>query len=454
MSEHLRQTWAGSRLFRAVLVLTLTYALLRLTAHGIYLATLLAPDKLPNWAAAEQSMVPVDLQTYLDAAERFLRRQPLYPAGPIEHLEGLYQYSPFFAVAFTPFLWLTPSAVAIVHTVLHLLAYVALYVLWYRIFRRLRLRQTEEMMAWTLPVWLVFSPFWSDLGYLNVYIVMALLATLLIDAMIQEHLGRAVLWLTIIVTIKPMWAFAAVVPLLTGRRKFFLMMVALAILAQAAIAGVTTLMGGADYVCQQYADYIRFLARLSQDFPWRGPESGFLGYNHSIRQTVLFFIGITPAAWWIATGIKWALLMPLGVVALRLRARTEPIGSAEVLELAFALYLGVFIWLDMVWEVSLGIAVFVYLLATEPRRALRALMWGTFIPYALVDFWQLVSFAALGESAMIPGPYFVTDPSIYIPMVMIVILVLYGLLMERQLVGSTARKGRRCSIKTRRSQPL
>jgi hypothetical protein len=30
-----------------------------------------------------------------------------------------------------------------------------------------------------------------------------------------------------------------------------------------------------------------------------------------------------------------------------------------------------------------------------------------------------------------PGPYVLTDPSIYIPMIMIVILVFYGLLVKR-----------------------
>ena len=112
------------------------------------------------------------------------------------------------------------------------------------------------------------------------------------------------------------------------------------------------------------------------------------------------------------------------------------------LEIVFLLYLGTFIWLDMVWEASLGIVVFVYLLSTEHSRIRLALMWGTFVPYALIDFWQLASYLALGESAMVPGPYFIADPSIYVPLVMIVILLFYALLADRHLTDQQERHER------------
>jgi len=60
------------------------------------------------------------------------------------------------------------------------------------------------MLAWLLPVWLVFAQFWSDLGYLNVYVLMALLATLFIDALLDERLGWSLVWVSIILQIKPM----------------------------------------------------------------------------------------------------------------------------------------------------------------------------------------------------------------------------------------------------------
>ena len=442
MSEHLRRRWAANRGFRIILTIAVAYSVLRLAAHAVYLTILLAPDKLPGWVGAAEPMVPVDLQAYLNAATNFAQRQPLYPAGTIDRLEGLYQYSPAFALAFIPFLRFSPACVAIIHTAIHILAYASMFILWNRIFLRLGLWRARDMMIRTLPVWLVFSAFWSDLGYLNLYVIMALLATLVIDAILQERLVLSVLWVTVIIVIKPMWAFAAAVPLFTGRRKFFWSLVGLAMMAQIAIIFVVVVIGGTAYAGQQYVQYMRLLARLSREFPWRGPDSGFLGYNHSIRQTVLFTFGSTPAAWLLATIIKWTVLAPLVVILVRGLLRRKPLERTQGLELVFLLYLGTFIWLDMVWEASLGIVVFVYLLSTEHGRVRLALMWGIFGSYALIDCWQLVSYLALGESAMVPGPYFITDPSIYLPMVMIVILLFYTILVGRHLTDH--QKKREC----------
>lgn len=453
MNEHLRRRWAASRGFRIILTIAVAYSMLRLAAHAVYLTTLLAPERLPGWIGAAEPMVPVDLQAYLDAATNFVQRQPLYPAGSIDQLEGLYQYSPAFALAFIPFLRFSPASVAIIHTAMRILAYACLFILWHRIFLRLGLGHAEDMMIRTLPVWLVFSAFWSDLGYLNVYVIMALLATLLIDAILQERLVLSVLWVIIIIAIKPMWAFAAALPLFTGRRKFFWRLVGLAVMAQTVMTIAIVIIAGVEYTGQQYVQYLRFLARLSRDFPWRGPESGFLGYNHSIRQTILFIFGSTSAAWWLATAIKWVVLTPLLIVLVRsLLFRGKPIERTKSLEIVFLLYLGTFIWLDMVWEASLGIVVFVYLLSTEHSRIRLALMWGTFVPYALIDFWQLASYLALGESAVVPGPYFITDPSIYLPMVMFVILLFYTILAGRHLTDQQRKHECDLLISTGRSQ--
>jgi len=426
--------------------------LLRLAVHGVYLAMMWSPDQgmggqLPEWVGAEGPMIPADLQIYLDAAKHFQLRQGLYLKGSLARLEDHYPYAPSFALAFIPSLWLPLGAVAVVHTLLHIVAYVLLYVWWGRIFRRLGLERANEMLAWTLPVWLVFSAFWGDLGYLNIYIIMTLLGTLLIDAIQDERLGWSLLWLSIILQIKPHWAFAAALPLLLGRYRFFLKLVALAILSYAAIVGVTIMVAGPAYGWQQHVDYVQFLARLSRDFPWRGPDSGFMGYNHSIVQIVVYFLGVTPGAMRLATGIKVLLLAPLAVVALRHLFRPAGRPGRDVprqsLDFAFALYLGAFIWLDMVWEVSLGIVVFTYLLATLERRnthLCKILVWAVFLPYALVDFWQLASFAVFGMDVIAPGPYILTDPSIYIPLVMIVILTFYALLVRRLWVAVPARQ--------------
>jgi hypothetical protein len=174
---------------------------------------------------------------------------------------------------------------------------------------------------------------------------------------------------------------------------------------------------------------------MTANFPWRGPERDFLGYNHSILQIVFYLLGVTPTALRLATGIKIFLLAPLAVVSLRHFLRPVRCAGCQVphlsLDLLFALYTGAFIWLDIVWELSLGIVLFSYLLATLTGRGAKIWVWAVFLPYALLDVWQVVSFVVLGPDIIAPGLYVWTDPSIYIPIVMIVILVFYALLVKR-----------------------
>ncbi len=435
MSEYLRQSWSRSKIFRIILVIAVIYTVLRLAVQGVYLATLLVPENLPEWVGAEEPMIPADLQIYLNAAKHLQLRQDLYLKGSLARLEDHYPYAPSFALAFMPFLWFSPNTVAVIHTLLHIIAYGLLYVWWGRIFHRLGLDQANEMLSWTLPVWLVFSAFWGDLGYLNIYLIMTLFGTLFIDAILDERLGWSLFWLSIILQIKPHWAFAAAVPLLLGRHRFFIKLVVLTVITCIVITGLTILITGPTYGWQQYVDYVQFLARLSRDFPWRGPDAPFLGYNHSIVQIVVYTLGLTPNTMRLATGIKVLLLVPLAIVGLRhlFRPADQPGRTVPKLglDLAFVLYLGAFIWLDMVWEVSLGIAVFVYLLATLEGRNAKILVWSVFLPYALVDLWQVLSFAVFGMDVIAPGPYILTDPSIYLPLVMIVILTFYTLLLKR-----------------------
>ena len=192
-------------------------------------------------------------------------------------------------------------------------------------------------------------------------------------------------------------------------------------------------------------NYIQFLIRMSKDFPWRGLEASFLGYNHSIKQIIIYLRGISPGTFQLATVVKISLLLPLGYTALRylLKAPRDKIDSYQLsLDWAFVLYLGAFIWLDMVWEISLGIVIFPYLLATTENQYLKALLWIVFLPYALVDLWQVFSFAIFGMDVIAPGPYILTDPSIYLPLTMFVILVFYGVLIQRLWNSSPIREKR------------
>ena len=83
----------------------------------------------------------------------------------------------------------------------------------------------------------------------------------------------------------------------------------------------------------------------------------------------------------------------------------------------------------MVWELSLGLVVFAFLLATIQQKNIKIFLWILFAPYALLDIWRLVSYIALGDSVLYEDSYVLTDPLIYVPWIMIVLLVFYTLLL-------------------------
>lgn len=417
--EDIRRAWSQSKTFRAILIVAIVYAVLRLGVQGMIVSD---PDLFPG-----------DLRIYLEGANSLRARQPLYLTD-VDQME-FFQYTPAYALAFVPFTWMSPTAVAAIQSVFHVVIYALLYVGWIRIFRRYGLERERRMMAWTLPVWLIFSEFWSDLGYLNFYIGMALLATLFLDAMLDERLGWSVLWLSVILQMKPQWAFVAAVPLLLGRYRFWLKLVGLAVGVYLGIAGITIVAVGPAYGWEQYVAYYGFLAKLSGlSFPWRTMADGFLGYNHSISQIVIYFLGDTPVGRGCAFVVKAILLLPLAGVAVRYLLWPTGRPGSEVprlgIELTFALYLGAFIWLDAVWEVAMGIAVFTYLLAVLRERWITIVVWVVFMVYALVDLLRLVTFAVFPD-AITPQMYFLTDPSVYVPVTMIVILTFYAILIGR-----------------------
>jgi hypothetical protein len=331
------------------------------------------------------------------------------------------------------------------------------------------------MLAQTTPLWIVFAAFWGDLAYLNIYVLTALICTFLIETILEERLGWSLLWVSLLLQAKPYLAFPLALPLLLGRPRFFFKLTSLALLGYGALTGLTILLMGPAYGWQQHLAYLRFLAEMTENFPWRGPDSGFLGYNHSILQITFYLLGVTPAALRLASLLKLLLLLPLGLVALRqivwpaycpgleqgrLGSRLQPVfpskdspplpdrlgsslqpvpppkGStpfpaALSLDLAFALYAAAMIWLDIVWEMTLGLVIFAYLLAGLESRAARYWAWAVFLPYALLDLWQVLSFAALGPAIFASGLYIWIDPSIYLPMVMLVIVTFYTLLVRR-----------------------
>jgi hypothetical protein len=434
MNEHLRRAWSHSKTFRVVLIIVSIYALLRLTMQFLYWTGM-----VPGSVGQVATSLPADFQTYVDAAKHFQLRQDLYPERRSQTDLSFYEYPPSYALVFTPSLWLPTHLMVPLYALLHLVAYVLLYIRWGRIFRRLGLRKAEEALAWALPVWMIFTPFWFDLSFLNNYVIMALLATLLIETILEERLGWSLVWLSLIVQIKPQWAFAAALPLFLGRWRFFLKLLALAIMVYAGVIGVTMLVGGPSYGLQQYRGYFLQLWNYSNIFPWRGPEAKYLGYSHSILQIAFYLFGVTSNVRWLAWGIKTLILAPLAILWLRSALRPGRDTPQLNLELVLALYLGTFIWLDVVVELFLGIVVFTYLLATLERWGTKILVWAVFLPYALDDFFQLAGYAMFGERIFVKdaiiGDVILSSPGFYVPTTMIAILAFYALLVRRLWIG-------------------
>jgi hypothetical protein len=426
-----RSLWAESKLYRGLLIAAVVYFLLRLALQIYLFAYAITPE-----AIAEGTLVSADLQfSYIPAAQHFQAREDIYLKGSLEVLEMHFPYSPAFAFFFMPILLLPLNIQVPLMVVIHLLAYGLLYIWWHRIFHKNKLARAEKAWTWALPIFLIYTVFWDDLGLLNVYLIVALFSTFALDAVLDEDVAWASFWLgAVILPIKPHWAFPLGIPLLLGRYRFFLKLLAGTAAGYLIVAGITMIGGGADYVLRQYQEYIGFLSRLSRDFPWWGPDKTFLGYNHSIKQTIVYFLGVTPENLQLATFIKLILLIPLGWIGLTLLRNPVDKAGKETprlaLTIAFALYLGAFIWLDMVWEVSLALVIFTFLLTLLEEKWARSLVWIVFAPYAFLDIWRFISYLAFGDSILADGSYVLTDPFIYAPLIMVMLLVFYGLLIR------------------------
>ncbi|MFN8386696.1 MAG: glycosyltransferase 87 family protein [Anaerolineales bacterium] len=427
----IKQSWAESKTYRALLIAAILYALLRFAVQVSLFAYSITPQ-----AVEEGTLTSADLQfSYIPAAEHFRDREDIYLKGSLEILETHFPYTPAFAFLYGPLLLLPIRILVWVMTAIHLVAYYLLYVRWARIFQKYRLTKAEKLWAQTLPLFIIFTVFWDDLALLNIYLIVALFATFAIEAVLDENLGWASFWIgAVILPIKPHWAFALGIPLLLGRYRFFLRLMLGTLLAYLATVVVTILGGGADYVLRQYQDYFIFLSRLSRDFPWWGPDKPFLGYNHSVMQTILYYFGVTDANKTLASIVKLALLVPLGLVALKYLRNPIRKSGREVpetaLALGFALYLGAFLWLDMVWEISLGLVIFVFLLTIIEQKWIRTALWILFFPYAALDIWRLISYLAFGDSILYAGVYVTTDPILYVPWILALIIIFYGLLIR------------------------
>jgi hypothetical protein len=417
----LRQQWKVSVSFRVWTILAAVAMVFSVFLSALWQLGLLSIDEMPPLT---------DLQIYLNASHRFLQRQDLYIA-PRASFE-LYAYSPAFAMVLSPLTWLPYQFLLACDVILHIAAYAVLYWRWFVIFRRYRLEAAEGVLIRTLPLWLVFTGFWYDTSTLNIYIFMALLATLLLEAILSEQVGWSVLWLSILMLIKPQWAFALGVPVLLGRWRFFGKVLAGGILVYLGTMLVEALIAGPSYILDQHRAYVQFLQSIPTTFFWNTlAESGHIGYNNSVMQLVAFFTNDAPYKTALTYGIKFLLLLPLLIILWFNYRRTDgSITPGFKLEWAFSLYLAAFILIDVITEITLSIAVFVYLLGTLQSRRSKIAACIVFLPYALQMLWILI---AQIISFFIPLPAFVYDPSLYIPYALLAMLGLYAILLVELL---------------------
>jgi hypothetical protein len=414
--QALHQQWRNSVSFRVWTILAVI---------GLMIYTALTVLWQLGIMPVEGSPPTNDLMIYLAAGDRFLEHQDLYIAPKPDF--SLYAYSPAFAMVFSPLTFIPYKTLWVIDALLQIMVYWALYWRWFVIFRERRLYAAAEILVRLFPLWIIFTGLLYEIAYLNVYIFMAFLATLLIEAMLNQQTGKAILLLAILLPIKPQWAFALGIPFLLGQWRFLAKVVIGGILSYAAIFAATILIAG-PYALEQYKEYIQFLQSIPHTFVWNTMiKDGHLGYNNSILQLVNFFTNSAAYSVGLSIALRILLTLPLLIIFWRYRRSAASAATPGLaLEWSFALYLAAFIWLDVITELTFSIVIFLYLLSTLSQQRLRNMARIVFLPYALVFIWitviSLLSFA-------IPVPALIVDPSLYIPVILIAMLGLYALVL-------------------------
>src|SRR5690349_18339575 len=148
--KYIREHWAASKTYRVLLILAIIYAILRLAIQIFLFSDAMRPE-----AVAEGVQVSADLQqSYIASAQHFQARQDLYNKGSLEHVEAHYLYSPAFAFFFSPILLLPLPVLLPLMLVIHILAYVLLYIWWQRIFEQNNMNHVALQWARLLPLYL------------------------------------------------------------------------------------------------------------------------------------------------------------------------------------------------------------------------------------------------------------------------------------------------------------
>ena len=417
--ESLRQQWRTSRSFRWWTALAFVGLAINLILTALWQLEILAVEDTP----------PVnDLKLYLDAGRRFLQREDLYIMPRSDF--GLFSYSPVFALVMGILTFVPYKLIWVVDAFLHIILYGALYCRWVMIFRQQRLDSAAESLIRLFPLWLIFTGLPYEIAYMNIYIFMAFLATLLLEEMLYRKPAKAILWLNVLLLVKPQWAFALGIPFLLGEWRFLARVIGGALLIYFAVLALMMLFTG-QYALEQYWEYVQFLQSIPHTFVWNTmTEEGHIGYNNSLMQLIIFFTNNAPYSISMTTAIKILLSLPLIVIFQRYRrSASNEATAALLLEWSFALYLLAFLWLDVVTELTFAIVVFSYLQGMLPQRSIKNWARLLFLPYALTFMWVTISSIISFFTSL---PNILLDPSIFIPFILITALGLY-ILLVRQL---------------------
>lgn len=97
--------------------------------------------------------------------------------------------------------------------------------------------------------------------------------------------------------------------------------------------------------------------------------------------------------------------------------------------------------MDIIWEITLALPL---LALCWPMLHTRLEKWAigvlTFI-YVMMDFWQTISYLIWGDAILWEGSgYILSDPAIYVPIILIVILSFYIILLRNLYVHQASEK--------------
>lgn len=368
-----------------------------------------------------------DLVVYLRAGQAVAVGQSPYPGGPWRDT-AVYHYSPTLAWLLSYFfqgdglLW-SFRWLAYLYLGLILSAYPLAWLIWRRVFEQLQLNQAGAVMISSLPLWLVYSQWFADQNFLNIYTFLLLLDGLLVLALLRQNTWLALVVVLLIAQTKPHHLYPLALPFCLGRWRFGLKLALACLIGYPLVAAVTIAAVGPPLGLKLYQDYFIFLTTIAERYPW---SAYYLGYNHSWQSILYWLFGLQP---WIPAAVaalRVLTFLPLVWLGWRWWWRAGPVGKqpAVALGLALALHLWAIISLDQLWEVTTAIIVFVYLMALGDIsvRCWTLLIFTLFALLGLVQLfgWQIAS--------LFNRPADQFDLTARLPVLMAAALGLYGLI--------------------------